>query len=186
LPGAAKVGSATSSNSANRSFCILDSIQYFIAFHRGFCVNSVRAEGEILEHALATLRTECLHKSFHQTSTQEYLVSRCLAFGYTLSLVTLRLIRTLQKSVHNMDDTDKEPVSNLCGHCGAFVFAQLQRPLPSQYKILSLFLLALANKNKCPSDCTRLAAACSFSYSSVFSFCFLLLSFATTFSPRVS
>src|ERR1700755_411159 len=28
--------------------------------------------------------------------------------------------------------------------------AQLQRPLPSQYKILSLFLLALANKNRCP------------------------------------
>ena len=38
----------------------------------------------------------------------------------------------------------------------------------------------------CPSDCTRLAAACSFSYPSVFSFCFLLLSFATTFSPRGS
>jgi hypothetical protein len=41
--------------------------------------------------------TECLHKSFHQTSTQEYLVSRCLAFGYTPSPVTLRYIRTLQK-----------------------------------------------------------------------------------------
>ena len=30
-----------------------------------------------------------------------------------------------------MDDTDKEPVSNLYGHCGAFVFAQIQRPDPS-------------------------------------------------------
>ena len=50
-------------------------------------------------------------------------MSRCLAFGYILSPVTLRSIRTLQKSVHNMDDKDKEPVSNLCGHCGAFVFA---------------------------------------------------------------
>ena len=95
-------------------------------------------------------RSECLRKSLHQTSTQEYLVSRCLAFGYILSPLTLRSIRTLQKSVHNMDDTDKEPVSNLCGHCGAFVFAQLQRPDPSQYRILSLFLLALANKNRCP------------------------------------
>src|SRR3984893_13793865 len=94
--------------------------------------------------------TECLHKSFHQTSTQEYLVSRCLAFGYRLSPVTLRLIRTLQVSVHNMDDTDKEPVSNLCGHCGAFIFAQTQIPLPSHNRILSLFLLALANKNRCP------------------------------------
>jgi hypothetical protein len=77
-------------------------------------------------------RTECLHKSFHQTSTQEYLVSRCLAFGYTLSLVTLRLIRTLQKSVHNMDDMDKEPVSNLCGHCGAFVLLKTHKPVPSK------------------------------------------------------
>src|ERR1700730_6469026 len=94
--------------------------------------------------------SECLHKSLHQTSTQEYLVSRCLAFGYILSPVTLRSIRTLQKSVHNMDDMDREPVSNLCGHCGAFVLAQLQRPVPSQDKILSLFLLALANKNRCP------------------------------------
>src|ERR1700738_165545 len=94
--------------------------------------------------------TECLHKSFHQTSTQEYLVSRCLAFGYRLSPVTLRLIRTLQKALHIMDDTDREPVSNLCGHCGTFVLAQLQRPDPSQYRILSLFLLALANKNRCP------------------------------------
>ena len=77
-------------------------------------------------------RSECLRKSLHQTSTQEYLVSRCLAFGYILSPVTLRSIQTLQKSVYNMDDTDKEPVSNLCGHCGAFVFEQIQRPLPSQ------------------------------------------------------
>jgi hypothetical protein len=93
-------------------------------------------------------RSECLRKSLHQTSTQEYLVSRCLAFGYILSPVILRAIRTLQKFVHNMDDMDKEPVSNLCGHCGAFVLAQLQRPLPSQYNTLSLFLLALANKNR--------------------------------------
>src|ERR1700730_9625006 len=77
-------------------------------------------------------RSECLRKSLHQTSTQEYLVSRCLAFGYILSPLTLRSIRTLQKSVHNMDDTDKESVSNLCGHCGAFVFAHTHNPLPSQ------------------------------------------------------
>jgi hypothetical protein len=94
-------------------------------------------------------RSECLRKSLHQTSTQEYLVSRCLAFGYILSPVTLRSIQTLQKSVYNMDDTDKEPVSNLCGHCGAFVFAHTHNPLPSQYNTLSRLRLALANKNHC-------------------------------------
>ena len=109
------------------------------------CANFSSARQSIVDQS-----SERLYKSFHQTSTQEYLVWRCLTFGYTPSLVTLRAIPTLQKSVHNMDDTDKEPASNLCGHCGSFVFAQLHKPVPSQYKILSLFLLALANKNRCP------------------------------------
>src|SRR5260370_4275695 len=95
-------------------------------------------------------RTECLHKSFHQTSTQEYLVSRCLAFGYTPSPVTLRSIRTLQKSVHNMDDTDKESVSNRCGHCGAFVLAQTHNPLPSQNKTFNRLRSLLQKIHRCP------------------------------------
>jgi hypothetical protein len=53
-----------------------------------------------------------------------------------------------------------------------------------RYRNAALFLLALANKNTCPLDCTPLAAACSFSYSSVFSFSFRLLSFATTLSLK--
>ena len=103
-------------------------------------------------------RTECLHKSFHQTSTQEYLVSRCLAFGYILSPLSLRSIRTLQKSVRNMDDTDKESVSNLCGHCGAFVLLKSHKPVPSQNRIFKRFLAWLENKNRCPlrgSICSR-------------------------------
>jgi hypothetical protein len=95
-------------------------------------------------------RTECLHKSFHQTSTQEYLVSSCLAFGYTPSPVTPRSIRTLQKSVHNMDDTDKEFVSNRCGHCGAFVLAHIHKPLPSQNNALVRLRALLQNINTCP------------------------------------
>ncbi len=95
-------------------------------------------------------RSECLRKSLHQTSTQEYLVSRCLAFGYILSPVTLRSIRTLQKSVHNMDDMDREPVSDLCGHCGAFVFAQIQSPLPSQNRTLIRLRDPLQKKTRCP------------------------------------
>src|SRR5260370_35491185 len=92
-------------------------------------------------------RSECLHKSLHQTSTQEYLVSRCLAFGYILSPVTLRSIRTLQKSVHNMD---REPVNNLYGHFGTFVFAQIHKPLPSQNNILFRFRALLHTIRKFP------------------------------------
>ena len=95
-------------------------------------------------------RSECLHKSLHQTSTQEYLASRCLAFGYILSPVTLRSIRTLQKSVHNMDDMDREPVSNLCGHCGAFVLAHTHNPLPSQYNTFNRLRPLLQNRQRCP------------------------------------
>src|SRR5262245_41174686 len=94
-------------------------------------------------------RTGHLHKSIHQTSSQECRALCCWPFGHTPSPVSHCPIRTLQEFVHNMDDMDKEPVSNLCGHCGAFLLAQIHKPLPSQYKIFSLFLLALANKNRC-------------------------------------
>src|SRR5580704_1363456 len=65
-------------------------------------------------------RTEYSHKQSHQTSTQECCVSHCLASAHRPSL-DLQQIQTLQKIVQNMDDTDKEFVSNRCGHCGAFL-----------------------------------------------------------------
>src|ERR1700730_12350567 len=52
---------------------------------------------------------------------QECRVSHCLASAHIPGLVDLQRIQTLQKFVQNRDDTDKESVSNRCGHCGAFV-----------------------------------------------------------------
>jgi hypothetical protein len=95
-------------------------------------------------------RTGRLHKSIHQTSKQECRALCCLAFGHTPSPVTRRQLRTLQESVHNMGDTDKEPVSNLCGHCGAFLLAQTHSPLPSQKRTLTRFLDRLQNKTTWP------------------------------------
>src|SRR4029077_16630131 len=83
-------------------------------------------------------------------STQECRVSRCLASAHKPGRVDLRRIQTLQKIVQNMDDTDKESVSNRCGHCGAFLFAQTQSPLPSQNNILSRLRDWLQNKNRWP------------------------------------
>jgi hypothetical protein len=57
-----------------------------------------------------------------------------------------------------MDDKDKEPVSNLCGHCGAFVFAQIHKPLPSQNNTLVLLRALLQKRKRCPlsgSSCSR-------------------------------
>jgi hypothetical protein len=46
--------------------------------------------------------------------------------------------------------SDPSPASGQLNLPRSNLLAQLQRPDPSQYRILSLFLLALANKNRCP------------------------------------
>src|SRR6516164_2641078 len=62
---------------------------------------------------------------------QECRVSHCLASAHIPGLADLQRIQTLQKFVQNRDDTDKESVSNRCGHCGAFVFRSTQKPINS-------------------------------------------------------
>jgi hypothetical protein len=77
-------------------------------------------------------RTGHLRKSIHQTSSQGCRALCCWACGHTLSPVSHRPIRTLQEFVHSMDDMDKEPVSNLCGHCGAFLLLKTHKPVRAQ------------------------------------------------------
>src|SRR6516162_611292 len=57
-----------------------------------------------------------------------------------------------------MDDTDKNPEVNLCGHCEAFVLAQTHSPLPSQNSIFQPVSCLVGKQKQAVRSVVRAAA----------------------------